>query len=135
MNNEVEKEQRNSTNRFELEGNVGNIGDVYTNKNDKKTLRFDLGQNNNGNSQFVPIVLRGELVNTYGSEIEKGNWITVKGRISSYSKDVEKNGKTYKEKAVEILGFEIIDRTNNKVYSADGTVKEISNSKDEEQER
>ncbi len=135
MNNEVEKEQRNSTNRFELEGNVGNIGDVYTNKNDKKTLRFDLGQNNNGNSQFVPIVLRGELVNTYGSEIEKGNWITVKGRISSYSKDVEKNGKTYKEKAVEILGFEIIDRTNNKIYSADGTVKEISNSKDEEQER
>ncbi len=135
MNNEIEKEQRNSTNRFELEGNIGNIGDVYTNKNDKKTLRFDLGQNNNGNSQFVPIVLRGELVNTYGSEIEKGNWITVKGRISSYSKDVEKNGKTYKEKAVEILGFEIIDRTNNKVYSADGTVKEISNSKDEEQER
>lgn len=135
MNNEMEKEQRNSTNRFELEGNVGNIGDVYTNKNNKKTLRFDLGQNNNGNSQFVPIVLRGELVNTYGSDIEKGNWITVKGRISSYSKDVEKNGKTYKEKAVEILGFEIIDRTNNKVYSADGTVKEISNSKDEEQER
>ena len=135
MNNEIEKEQRNSTNRFELEGNVGNIGDVYTNKNNKKTLRFDLGQNNNGNSQFVPIVLRGELVNTYGSDIEKGNWITVKGRISSYSKDVEKNGKTYKEKAVEILGFEIIDRTNNKVYSADGTVKEISNSKDEEQER
>lgn len=135
MNNEMEKEQRNSTNRFELEGNVGNIGDVYTNKNNKKTLRFDLGQNNNGNSQFVPIVLRGELVNTYGSNIEKGNWITVKGRISSYSKDVEKNGKTYKEKAVEILGFEIIDRTNNKVYSADGTVKEISNSKDEEQER
>ena len=123
MNNEIEKEQRNSTNRFELEGNIGNIGDVYTNKNDKKTLRFDLGQNNNGNSQFVPIVLRGELVNTYGSEIEKGNWITVKGRISSYSKDVEKNGKTYKEKAVEILGFEIIDRTNNKVYSADGDRK------------
>ncbi len=123
MNNEMEKEQRNSTNRFELEVNVGNIGDVYTNKNNKKTLRFDLGQNNNGNSQFVPIVLRGELVNTYGSDIEKGNWITVKGRISSYSKDVEKNGKTYKEKAVEILGFEIIDRTNNKVYSADGTVK------------
>lgn len=135
MNNEMEKEQRNSTNRFELEGNVGNIGDVYTNKNNKKTLRFDLGQNNNGNSQFVPIVLRGELVNTYGSNIEKGNWITVKGRISSYSKDVEKNGKTYKEKAVEILGFEIIDRTNNKIYSADGTVKEISNSKAEEQER
>lgn len=135
MNNEMEKEQRNSTNRFELEGNVGNIGDVYTNKNNKKTLRFDLGQNNNGNSQFVPIVLRGELVNAYGNDIEKGNWITVKGRISSYSKDVEKNGKTYKEKAVEILGFEIIDRTNNKVYSADGTVKEISNSKDEEQER
>ena len=81
MNNEVEREQRNSTNKFELEGNVGNIGDVFTNKNGKQTLRFDLGQNNNGNTQFVPIVLKGELVNYYGNEIQKGDWISVKGSI------------------------------------------------------
>ena len=79
MNNE--KETRNSTNKFELEGNVGNISDIYTNQNGKKTLRFDLGQNNNGNTQFVPIVLKGELVNTYGSEIQKGDWLSIKGRI------------------------------------------------------
>lgn len=36
-------------------------------------LRFDLAQNNNGNTQYVPIVLRGELVNTYGIEIQKGD--------------------------------------------------------------
>lgn len=134
MNNEVEREQRNSTNKFELEGNVGNIGDVFTNKNGKQTLRFDLGQNNNGNTQFVPIVLKGELVNSYGNEMQKGDWISVKGRISSYTKDVEKDGKTYKDKVVEILGFEIIDRKNNKVYSSDGQVQDLEN-KNEEMER
>lgn len=134
MNNEVEREQRNSTNKFELEGNVGNIGDVFTNKNGKQTLRFDLGQNNNGNTQFVPIVLKGELVNSYGNEMQKGDWISVKGRISSYTKDVEKDGKTYKDKVVEILGFEITDRKNNKVYSSDGQVQDLEN-KNEEMER
>ena len=127
----MEKERRNAINKFELEGNVGNIRDIYTNKNGKSSLRFDLGQNNNGNTQFVPIVIKGALVDTYGKEIEKGNWISVKGRISAFSKDVEKDGKTFKEKSVEILGFEITDRTNNKIYTSDGQIQDISNSKDE----
>lgn len=126
-----EREMKNSINKFELEGNVGNIRDIYTNKNGKSSLRFDLGQNNNGNTQFVPIVIKGALVDTYGKEIEKGNWISVKGRISAFSKDVEKDGKTFKEKSVEILGFEITDRTNNKIYTSDGQTQDISNSKDE----
>lgn len=133
MNNEVEREVRNSKNSFELEGNVANISDIYTNQNGKKMLRFDLAQNNNGNTQFVPIILRGELVNSYGNEIKKGDWISVKGRISTYQKDVEKNGKTYKDKAIDILGFEITDRKENKVYTSDGQVKEIN--KNEEMER
>lgn len=133
MNNEVEREVRNSKNSFELEGNVANISDIYTNQNGKKILRFDLAQNNNGNTQFVPIILRGELVNSYGNEIKKGDWISVKGRISTYQKDVEKNGKTYKDKAIDILGFEIIDRKENKVYTSDGQVKEIN--KNDEMER
>ena len=126
-----EREMKNSINKFELEGNVGNIRDIYTNKNGKSSLRFDLGQNNNGNTQFVPIVIKGALVDTYGKEIEKGNWISVKGRISAFSKDVEKDGKTFKEKSVEILGFEITDRKNNKIYTSDGQIQDISNSKDE----
>lgn len=126
-----EREMKNSINKFELEGNVGNIRDIYTNKNGKSSLRFDLGQNNNGNTQFVPIVIKGALVDTYGKEIEKGNWISVKGRISAFSKDAEKDGKTFKEKSVEILGFEITDRTNNKIYTSDGQIQDISNSKDE----
>lgn len=133
MNNEVEREVRNSKNSFELEGNVANISDIYTNQNGKKILRFDLAQNNNGNTQFVPIILRGELVNSYGNEIKKGDWISVKGRISTYQKDVEKNGKTYKDKAIDILGFEITDRKENKVYTSDGQVKEIN--KNTEMER
>lgn len=130
MNNEVEREVRNSKNTFELEGNVANINDVYENQNGKKSLRFDLAQNSNGNTQFVPIVLRGELVNSYGNEIQKGDWISVKGRISTYSKDIERDGKTYKDKAIDILGFEITDRKNNKVYTSDGQVQELSSNKE-----
>ena len=134
MNNEVEREVRNSKNTFELEGTVANINDVYENQNGKKSLRFDLAQNNNGNTQFVPIVLRGELVNTYGSEIQKGDWISVKGRIATYSKDIERDGKTYKDKAIDILGFEITDRKNNKVYTSDGQVQEITSNKENDTE-
>lgn len=131
MNNE--KEVRNSTNKFELEGNIATIRDIYTNNNGKKSLRFDLAQNTNGNTQFVPIVLKGELVNTYGNDISKGNWISVKGRINIYQKDKERDGKTFKDKVVEIIGFEITDRTLNKVYSSDGQVNEIT--KNNEMER
>lgn len=129
MNNE--KEKRNSKNKFELEGNVGSIGNVYENQNGKKTLRFDLVQNNNDNTQFVPIILRGELVNSCKDEIKKGDWISVKGRISTYQKDIERDGKTYKNKVIEILGFEITDRTNNKVYTSDGQIHELSNNTNE----
>ena len=134
MNNEVEREVRNSKNTFELEGNVANINDVYENQNGKKSLRFDLTQNNNGNTQFVPIVLRGELVNSYGNEIQKGDWISVKGRIATYSKDIERDGKTYKDKAIDILGFEITDRKNNKVYTSDGQVQELTSNKENDTE-
>ena len=135
MNNEIEKEERivrNSKNKFELEGNVANINEIYTNQNGKQILRFDLAQNNNGNTQFVPIVLRGELVNSYGKEIQKGDWISVKGRISTYLKDTEKDGMTFKEKAIDILGFEITNRINDKVYTSDGKIQELSNKKETE---
>lgn len=132
MNNQEEK--RNSRNSFELEGNVANISDVYVNKNGKQMLRFDLAQNNNGNTQFVPILLRGELINSYGKKIQKGDWISVKGRIATYLKDVERDGKKYKDKAIDILGFEITDKRYNKVYSADGQVHELSDSKEETQD-
>lgn len=135
MNNN-EKEMRNSRNNFELEGNVANINDIYTNQNGKKILRFDLAQNNNGNTQYVPIVLRGDLVNSYGNEIQKGDWISVKGRISTYQKDVVKDGITYKEKAIDILGFEVTDRKNNKVYTSDGQIHtKTSNKENTEMER
>ena len=135
MNNN-EKEMRNSRNSFELEGNVANINDIYTNQNGKKILRFDLAQNNNGNTQYVPIILRGDLVNSYGNEIQKGDWISVKCRISTYQKDVVKDGKTYKDKAIDILGFEVTDRKNNKVYTSDGQIHtKTSNKENTEIER
>ena len=135
MNNENVKEVKNSKNRFELDGNVANISNVYTNQNGKKILRFDLAQNNNGNTQYVPIVLRGELVNSYGNEIQKGDWISVKGRISTYQKDIERDGKTYKDKAIDILGFEITDRKNNKVYTSDGDIRDLEEKSNSEMER
>lgn len=134
MNNNIEKEIKNSKNSFELEGNVANISDIYINQNGKKTLRFDLAQNNNGNTQFVPIVLKGELINSYGDKIQKGDWISVKGKIVTYQKEVERNEKIYKDKVIDILGFEITDKKYNKVYSADGQVHELSDSKEETQD-
>lgn len=135
MNKENEKEIKNSRNKFELEGNVANVNSIYTNQNGKQMLRFDLAQNNNGNTQFVPIVIRGELVNSYGKEIQKGDWISVKGRIATYSKDAEKDGKKYKDKAIDILGFEITDKKNNKVYTSDGQIKNLSDNKESDMER
>ncbi len=128
----MNEEKRNSKNSFELEGNVANISDIYVNKNGKKSLRFDLGQNDNDNSEFIPIIIKGNLVDSYAEEIKKGNWITVKGRISSYLKDVERDGETHKEKATDIIGFEITDRTNNKRYTSDGNVQELKNNKEME---
>lgn len=125
-----EKESRYSINKFELEGNVGYIGDVFTNKNGKESLRFDLAQNNNGTTQYVPILLKGNLVNTYGSEIKKGDWLTVKGRISTYTKDVERDGKSFKEKVTDILGFEITDKNNNKTYYSNGDIEIDDNMKE-----
>lgn len=128
----MNEEKRNSKNSFELEGNIANIGEIYTNKNGKKSLRFDLGQNNNDKSEFIPIIIKGNLVDSYAEEIQKGNWITVKGKITSYLKDVEKDGISYKEKTTDIIGFEIIDRTNNKKYSFDGNVQELNDNKEME---
>lgn len=129
MNNEKEKDLRNSRNKFELEGNVANISDIYVGQNNKKILRFDLAQNNNGTTQYVPIVIKGELVNSYGNKIKKGDWVTIKGRISTYTKDIINNDKTYKEKSIDILGFEITDRKNNKIYTSDGQVHDKTNQK------
>ena len=134
MNNENEREVRNSKNTFELEGNVANMSNIYENQNGKKSLRFDLAQNNNGSTQFVPIVLKGELINSYGDKIQKGDWISVKGKIITYQKEVERNERIYKEKVVDILGFEITDKKYNKDYSADGQVHELSDSKEETQD-
>ena len=135
MNNEKEREVRNSKNTFELEGNVANINDIYENRNGKKSLRFDLAQNNNGNTQFIPILLRGEIVSSYGEKIKKGDWISVKGRVSTYLKNIERDGKTYKDKAVDMLGFEITDKINNKVYTSDGQIKDLSSDNENEMER
>lgn len=127
----MEKERRNAINKFELEGNVANINDIYVNPRGKKSLRFDLGQNNNGNTQYVPIVIKGDLVDTYGNDILKGDWLTIKGRISTYVKEVERNGNTYKNKVIEILGFEITNKDTNKVYTSDGQIHDIENEKEE----
>lgn len=122
-------------NKFELEGNVSNVQNVYVNKNGKKILRFDLAQKSGENTKFIPIVLKGDLVNSYGEEIKKGDWISVKGIISTYSKNVERDGKTYKDKAIDILAFEIIDKKNNKLYLSNGQIEKMFNNVEMRQER
>lgn len=128
-----EQETRNSVNKFELEGNISNFKDVYENKNGKRILRFDIAQNNNGNTQFVPIIIKGDLVDSYAKDIQKGNWVVIKGIVTTYFKEVEKNGNLYKEKVIEMLGFEIKDKTNQKEYFSDGNIQEISDKKNEQE--
>lgn len=119
-----DKETRDSVNKIVLEGNVGNIGNIYENINGKKSLKFDLGQNNHGHSQFITITVKGKLIDTFANEIAKGDWITVKGRINSYSKSVE--NQKYKERITEILAFEIENHNKHLVYKSDGNVEEKS---------
>ena len=129
MNNE----KVNEKNKFELEGNVANISDILINKNGKETLKFDLGQNNGENTQFIPIALKGGLVKSYGNQIKKGDWILVKGKINSYLKDVERDGKLFKDKVIEILGFEVTDKVAHKVYTSDGQIKDLDANKEEKE--
>ena len=129
MNNE----KVNEKNKFELEGNVANISDILINKNGKVTLKFDLGQNNGENTQFIPIALKGGLVKSYGNQIKKGDWILVKGKINSYLKDVERDGKLFKDKVIEILGFEVTDKVAHKVYTSDGQIKDLDVNKEEKE--
>lgn len=129
MNNE----KVNEKNKFELEGNVANISDILINKNGKETLKFDLGQNNGENTQFIPIALKGGLVKSYGNQIKKGDWILVKGKINSYLKDVERDGKLFKDKVIEILGFEVTDKVAHKVYTSDGQIKDLDVNKEEKE--
>ena len=42
--------------------------------------------------------------------------------------------KVLPDKAIDILGFEITDRTNNKVYTSDGQVQELSSNKENDTE-
>lgn len=128
-----EKETRNSVNKFELEGNVSSFKEVYENQNGKRILRFDIAQNNNGNTQFVPIMIKGDLVDSYAKDIQKGNWVVIKGIVTTYFKEAEKNGNLYKEKVIEMLAFEIKDKTNRKEYFSDGNIQEIFDKKNEQE--
>lgn len=135
MNYNIEKELKNSINKFELGGEVVQIDKIYRNRIGIGSLRFCLRQNIYGNPQVVPIVLKGSLVDTYGNKIQKGDWISVKGKIITYERQIMRNGKKFDEyeEVIIMFGLEIVDKTNNKVYKSDGQVQKLSN--DDEIER
>jgi len=124
-----EEKNRNNINQVVLEGNVGGFGTPYEVANGKKRLRFDLAQTRGGRTQFVPIILPTQLVETYGKEIKKGDWVSITGSINTYNKEVEKDGKTLTTKSVDIIAFEIEDKKQKITYQADGQV--INNSREE----
>lgn len=127
MNNEQE-----IINRFGLDGNVGNIG-VCINSNGKKVLKFDLCQNNN--NEYIPITLRGKAVDAYMNDIKKGNWVMVIGKITSFITVFDKVEKVFKKEIADFLSYEIIDRTNQKVYTYDGKIHHFSNKAKDKLER
>lgn len=124
-----EEKNKNNINQVVLEGNVGGFGTPYEVANGKKRLRFDLAQTRGGRTQFVPIILPTQLVETYGKEIKKGDWVSITGSINTYNKEVEKDGKTLTTKSVDIIAFEIEDKKQKITYQADGQV--IDNSREE----
>jgi len=124
-----EEKNKNNINQVVLEGNVGGYGTPYEVANGKKRLRFDLAQTRGGRTQFVPIILPTQLVETYGKEIQKGDWISITGSINTYNKEIEKDGKTLNTKGVDIIAFEIEDKKQKITYQADGQV--INNAREE----
>lgn len=128
MENEEKKVNQYSAKGI-FSGNVANIGTPYETANGKKRMRFDLAQNRNNGTQFFSIILPTKLVETYGQEIQKGDWLTIEGTINSVPKKFEKDGKTINTKEMEFVAQEIEDRTHNKKYISDGQV--IDNSKNE----
>lgn len=129
-NNELETNKKNQDSAMGIfSGNVANIGTPYETANGKKRMRFDLAQNRNNGTQFFSIIMPTKLVETYGQEIQKGDWLFIKGNINSVPKKIEKDGKTINTKEMEFVAQEIEDRTHNKTYISDGQV--IDNSKNE----
>lgn len=119
MKEEKEKFVRN---QFVLEGNVSSFGKPYSSGNDKQRMRFTLAQTRNDNTQFVPIILPTKLVETYGKSIQKGDWLTVKGSINSYSKRIEKNGEEHNEQRVDIIALEVENKKTKQIYKSDGSI-------------
>ena len=132
--NTKERELRKSRNYFELEGNISSLDDIRTNANGKVSLRFDLAQNiREGESQFIPIIIKGAIVDTYGKVVEKGDWIKVKGRINAYTKTTNKGkDNEHQTKVVEVLGFEIENLRDKTIYKSDG---QVVNNKEKEMEK
>ena len=124
MENKIKKVS--DFNHFKLNGNVGYVGNINTSKNGHKSLTFDLCQNGyNDTTKYIPITLKGRLVDTYGKQVKKGDWLEVTGKISTYFKNIEKDDNKTKTKVIEILGFEVVDKVNNKRYTADGKICDL----------
>lgn len=117
-----DEKERFVRNQFVLEGNVSSFGKPYSRGNDKQRMRFTLAQTRNDNTQFVPIILPTKLVETYGKSIQKGDWLTVKGSINSYSKRIEKNGEEHNEQRVDIIALEVENKKTKQIYKSDGSI-------------
>ena len=113
---EEKKVMKNRENYTEQSGNVSSISEPYTNKNGKTSLKFDLARDVNGEKQYVPIILKGEMYETYGQVIQKGDWLDIKGKLNMYNKTFEEDGKQKSIKTCEIFAFDIYDKTKDVNY-------------------
>ena len=125
MNEKENKKNQIERKSFELEGNVASFNEIYTGMNGKSVLRFDLAQNYKENLEYIPIVLKGNLAKTYGEKIKVGDWLNVKGKISSYIVEKGEDDKKFKRKVIEIIGFELTDKNKKLVYKYDGSINEM----------
>lgn len=108
----------NTTNRVQLTGNIGNNPEIKTFENGNKVARFSMATREeftnrvgerSTDTQWHFITAWGKIAERVESELQKGSFVSVEGRITSRSY-VDKNGQ--KKYVTEIVANDLV--VNNK---------------------
>lgn len=92
----------NTINRVQLTGNLGSSPEVKTFDDGNKIARFTLATNEEfttrkgekaTDTQWHVIILKGKLAQRLGTDLQKGSFVSVEGRLST-RKYTDKNGQT-----------------------------------------
>lgn len=109
----------NIINRVQLTGNLGADPEIKTFDSGDKLLRFSMATNEkytnrNGenltDTQWHSIVVKGKMADKLSSELRKGSYISVEGRINHRSFTDKEGNKKF---VTEIVAFDIVIHQKN----------------------